>query len=143
MAEYISGLMENAANLDWGLIMSTLVIRFVGVFLVLFVVMIGMMILGKVVSTMVARQEARESDEQANEPPALAPALAPAEEPELKIAEEEVVAAIGAALAVVMEQGGRIGAMAAPAGAETGPWASLGRTAQMSARMPGGPHRRV
>ena len=95
MAEYINGLIENAANLDWGLIMSTLVIRFVGVFLVLFVVMIGMMILGKVVSTMVARQEARESDEQANE----SPALAPAEEPELKIAEEEVVAAIGAALA--------------------------------------------
>ncbi len=139
MAEYISGLMENAANLDWGLIMSTLIIRFIGVFIVLFVVMIGMMILGKVVSTMVARQEARESDEQANEPPALAPA----EEPELKIAEEEVVAAIGAALAVVMEQGGRIGAKAAPAGAETGLWATLGRTAQMGARLPGGPHRRL
>lgn len=138
MAEFISGLAQNAANLDWGLIMSTLIVRFVGVFVVLAVMMIGMMILGKVVSALISMKEAR----GAEEPKIELSAIALAEEPEMKTGEEEVVAAIGAAIAMAMEQHRKIAAPAAPAGAAAGSWTMAGRAAQMSTRLQGGTHRR-
>ncbi len=130
--------MQNAAALDWGLIMSTLVIRFIGVFVVLIVLMLGMTILGKIVSSMVARQEAREAQGQEDDPPAIALA----EEPEREVGEEELVAAIGAAIAMAIEAEGKIVAPTAQQGTPAGSWAVAGRTTQMSARLHGGAHRR-
>jgi len=134
----MSELIQNINNLDWGLIMSTLLIRFVGVFFVLAVLMIGMIVLGKVVSALVSMQEAKGEDEQEHK----SPAIALAEEPEREAGEEEVVAAIGAAIAMAMESDGKIVAPAVHTGVAAGLWAMTGRTTQMNMRLQGGSHRR-
>jgi Na+-transporting methylmalonyl-CoA/oxaloacetate decarboxylase gamma subunit len=96
----MANLIENIRTLDWGYILGTLVIRFVGVFVVLFILMVGMMILGKVVSALVANQEAGNAEDDEKDPHAIELA----EEPEREVGEEEIVAAIGAALAMSMER---------------------------------------
>jgi Na+-transporting methylmalonyl-CoA/oxaloacetate decarboxylase gamma subunit len=131
-------LIENAVNLPWGKIMGTLMIRFVGVIIVLVILMISMMILGKVVSKLVEMQEARESSDEPKE--ASAPALA--EEPEIDAGEEEVVAAIGAAIAMAMDMGQTVGASTALADTGAGSWALTGRATQMARRIQGGAQRR-
>ena len=135
----MSKLIENAVNLDWGMIMSTLIIRFVGVFIVLAVVMIGMIVLGKVVSALVSRQEAREAEEQEPKPSAVALA----EKPEREAGEEEVVAAIGAALALAIELEQKAIVIPAHGGIIAGSWAMAGRVAQIGARLQGGAQRRT
>jgi len=133
----MSKLIENAMSLDWGFIMSTLIIRFFGVFAVLAVVMIGMIILGKVVSKLVAMQEAKEAkDHDEPEEELLTDSLA--ETPEHKAGEEEIVAAIGAALAFAMESQRKTPAAAAHGGVTAGSWAMAGRAALMSGRLQAG-----
>ena len=131
-------LIENAISLPWGKIIGTLMIRFVGVIIVLVILMIGMMILGKVVSKLVEMQEARKADDGSQDP--SAPALA--EEPEIDAGEEEVVAAIGAAIAMAMDLES-VGAPSALAGASAGSWALAGRATQMDRRLQGGGQRRT
>jgi len=118
--------------------MGTLLIRFVGVFFVLAVLMIGMVVLGKVVSALVSMQEAKGADDQERK----STAIALAEEPEREAGEEEVVAAIGAAIATAMESNGKIVAPAVHTGVAAGLWAMTGRTTQMNMRLQGGSHRR-
>lgn len=131
-------LIENAVNLPWGRIMGTLMIRFIGVFMVLIILMISMMILGKVVSKLIEMQEARKAEDDEKE----APAIALAEEPELEAGEEEVVAAIGAAIAMAMDLEQKFAAPSAFAGLSAGSWALTGRAAQMNTRLQGGEHKR-
>ena len=134
----MSNVIETALSLDWGYILGTLVIRFVGVFMVLFILMIGMMILGKVVSTLVARQEARNAEDDEKDPHAIKFA----EEPEREAGEEEIVATIGAAIAMSMESDRPSLAPAAFGGVSAGSWSLAGRAAQMGERMQGGTQKR-
>ena len=134
----MSNVIETALSLDWGYILGTLVIRFVGVFVVLVILMIGMMILGKVVSTLVARQEAGNAEDDEKDPHAIEFA----EEPEREVGEEEIVAVIGAALAMSMESERPLLAPAALGGITAGSWSVAGRAAQMGARMQGGTQKR-
>ena len=138
MPNFVENIIENIQNLDWGYILGTLVIRFVGVFVVLVILMIGMMILGKVVSTLVARQEARDAEDDDKDPHAIEFA----EEPEREVGEEEIVAAIGAALAMSMESEHPLLAPASLGGITAGSWSAAGRAAQMGARMQGGTQKR-
>lgn len=131
-------IVQNAMNLDWGQILGTLMIRFVGVFVVLLVLMFGMMILGKIVSTLVERQEAKKSESVKTGPHTIALA----EEPERQAGEEEIVAAIGAAIAMSMESERMILAPAAFGGVGAGSWATAGRATQMGSRLQGGVQRR-
>ncbi|GAB4339140.1 MAG: hypothetical protein Kow0099_13910 [Candidatus Abyssubacteria bacterium] len=132
-------LIQRAIDLPWGFIMSTLVIRFVGVFIVLAILMVGMQILGTVVSRMIAKQESKhrktaEADSQA---------IALVESQESSASEEETAAVIGAAIALAMESE-RASAMhpGRTAGIMAGSWAMAGRVAQMSRRMSAGSQRR-
>ncbi len=132
-------LLRDAGAWTWGEVLGTLIIRFVVVIFVLLVLMIAMIMLGKVVSKLVEMQEARESDEDPKE--ASAPTLAV--EPEIDAGEEEVVAAIGAAIAMAMDLGQRDSAPSALAGASAGSWALSGRATQMDRRLQGGGQRRT
>ena len=134
----MSELLQRAAELPWGYIMSTLIIRFVGVFIVLAILMVAMQILGAVVSRLVARQESRNAKEleREKEPISLA------ESPELESREEELAAAIGAALAFSMERA----PYRQPVPSETvanGSWALAGRMALMGRRLPAGTQQRA
>lgn len=133
----MSKLIENAMSLDWGYIMSTLVIRFFGVFAVLAVVMVGMIILGKVVSKLVAMQEAKEAKEH-DEPEEEPLTVSLAEAPEHEAGEEEIVAAIGAALAFAMESQRTTTVAATHGGVTAGSWAMAGRAALMTGRLQAG-----
>ncbi len=130
-------LINNARELNWGYIMSTLVIRFVGVFIVLAILMIGMQILGAVVSRLVAGSEERAARKREQE----APAVAMEEAAETETADEEMVAAIGAAIAVAMESETKAASILADTGVTADPWAVTGRVAMMNARLQGGSHR--
>ena len=134
----MSTLIQNAIELPWGYIMSTLLIRFVGVFFVLAILMAGMYLLGLVVSRIVAKQEARKADRQKRE----AAAISLAEEPEREADEEEIIAAIGAALAMAMDAQQTVIAPSTQPDAMAGAWAMAGRASQMNLRMQGGTHRR-
>ena len=131
-------LIQNAITLPWGKIIGTLMVRFVGVIIVLVILMIGMIILGKVVSKLVEMQEARKTDADPKEASATALAV----EPEIDAGEEEVVAAIGAAIAMAMDLES-VGAPSALAGASAGSWALAGRATQMDRRLQGGGQRRT
>jgi sodium pump decarboxylase gamma subunit len=131
----VAEIIERARELPWGYIFSTLFIRFIGVFLVLAILMIGMQFLGAVVSRLVAWQEAkktRESEQQA----ALAEPL------ETQSREEEIAAAIGAAMALSMESVPSLQPLSDGAVAN-GSWALAGRMALMSGRLPAGSQRRL
>ncbi len=132
-------IVQNALSLDWGQIIGTLMIRFVGVFFVLLVLMFGMIILGKVVSALVERQEAKESESVKAAGPHT---IALAEEPERQAGEEELVAAIGAAIAMSMESERKTLSPAAFGGIGAGSWATAGRATQMGQRLQGGAQRR-
>jgi Na+-transporting methylmalonyl-CoA/oxaloacetate decarboxylase gamma subunit len=136
--EYMQKLIENAINLDWGYVMSTLIIRFVGVFVVLAILMVGMIALGKIVSWLVAKQEAKKARHREKE----AQAARLAEAPERDVDEEEVVAAIGAALALIMESEQSAMASSAQVSTTAGSWAMAGRVAVMNGRLQGGSQRR-
>jgi len=133
----MSKLIESALSQDWGLIIGTLMVRFVGVFVVLAVLMVGMIVLGKVVSKLVAMQESKKAEAEETDPHALALA----EEPEHEAGEEELVAAIGAAIAMAMETEQRATTPAAAGGVVAGSWALAGRATQMDRRMQGGAYR--
>lgn len=132
-------LIQRAIELPWGFIMSTLVIRFVGVFIVLAILMVGMQALGAVVSRMVARQESGHS--RTIEPDAQTVTLA--EPPESSAGEEEAAAAIGAALALAMESERAAVLSERFAGVTAGSWVMAGRVAQMSRRLSSGSPRRA
>ena len=131
-------LIQNALELPWDYIMFTLLIRFVGVFIVLAILMAGMYLLGFVVSRVVAKQEAKKADKQEHE----APAISLAEEPEREADEEEIIAAIGAALAVAIEAQRVSAAPSMQSDVGAGAWAMAGRASQMNLRIQGGSHRR-
>lgn len=134
----MSELIQRAVTLPWGYVLSTLIIRFVGVFIVLAILMIAMQVLGAVVSRLVASQEAKKSKRVEREKETLALA----ESPELEAGEEEVAAAIGAAIAFSMEPA----YSARPVPQETvtnGTWALAGRMALMSRRLPSGSQQRI
>jgi Na+-transporting methylmalonyl-CoA/oxaloacetate decarboxylase gamma subunit len=134
----MSELIQRAIELPWGYIMFTLLIRFVGVFVVLAILMIGMYLLGFVVSRLVARQEERKTAKLKPEMPDVLHAEDSAGEP----GDEEVVAAIGAAIALSMQQAPSAYAGPSPEGGITaGPWALAGRATQMNSRLQGGSYR--
>jgi Na+-transporting methylmalonyl-CoA/oxaloacetate decarboxylase gamma subunit len=137
--DYMSNIIETARNLDWGYIWSTLIIRYVGVFVVLFILMIGMILLGKIVSAVVASQEEKDAEGDENDPHSIELA----EEPEREVGEEEIVAAIGAALALSMEPDSPLLAPPAFGGIAAGSWSLAGRAAQMGGRMQGGTQKRA
>jgi Na+-transporting methylmalonyl-CoA/oxaloacetate decarboxylase gamma subunit len=134
----MSEIIQTAINLPWGKIMGTLMIRFVGVFLVLLILMAGMIILGKIVSSLVERQERKKAE--GGEQPDKASALI--DEPDSQAGEEEIVAAIGAAIAMAMDQQQKSIAQPTLAGANAGSWAMAGRSAQINIRLQGGSQRR-
>jgi Na+-transporting methylmalonyl-CoA/oxaloacetate decarboxylase gamma subunit len=134
---YMSELIQRAVELPWGYIMSTLLIRFVGVFLVLGILLAGMYLLGFVVSRLVARQEKRNAEKDKQE----TPSIAFAEEPEREADEEEMIAAIGAALAMAMESQQMPAALSPKTGLTAGSWVMAGRATQMNRRLQGGSQR--
>lgn len=137
----MSELLQRATELPWGYIFSTLIIRFVGVFIVLAILMVAMQILGAVVSRLVTSQESRRAKEleREREPISLA------ESPELESREEELAAAIGAALAFSMEPAPYMqGMQATPQEiVANGTWALAGRMALMDRRLPAGTQQRT
>ena len=134
----VSQLIENALGLDWGYILSTLVIRFFGVFLVLAILMVGMMILGAVVSRLVAAQETRKTSAVAREKEAARLA----ESPETNTGDEELAAVIGAAIAFSMEPVSYMQSLPHEA-VSNGSWVLAGRMALMGRRLPAGTQRRT
>jgi Na+-transporting methylmalonyl-CoA/oxaloacetate decarboxylase gamma subunit len=131
-------LIQRAVELPWGYIMSTLVIRFVGVFIVLAILMVGMQVLGSVVSRLVSGQEARAAEARRRE----AHAVALAEAPERETGEEEIVAAMGAAIAVAMAASRQPISPPAHPDVTARSWAMAGRVALMNRRLPAGTQRR-
>ncbi len=131
-------LIQRAVELPWGFIMSTLLIRFVGVFIVLAILLIAMQLLGAIVSRIVARQEARGAQKHKVE----TPAAGLAEIHEREAGEEEMVAVIGAAIAIAMESEQKSEAPHAHTGITAGSWAMAGRVAMMNRRLQAGSQRR-
>lgn len=131
-------LIQNAIELPWGYIMFTLLIRFIGVFIVLAILMAAMYLLGFVVSRIVGRQEAKKALRHQHE----SRAISFAKEPEREADEEEVIAAIGAALAIAIETQQRSAAPQLQPDVTAGAWAMAGRASQMNMRIQGGSHRR-
>jgi Na+-transporting methylmalonyl-CoA/oxaloacetate decarboxylase gamma subunit len=131
----VDEIIQRAIELPWGYILSTLVIRFVGVFIVLAILMVGMQLLGAVVSRLVAMQEAKRSRDLPQEKK-----VALAESPELESREEELAAAIGAALAFSMESVTHAQPVSQRTGVD-GSWALAGRVALMGRRLPAGTQR--
>jgi Na+-transporting methylmalonyl-CoA/oxaloacetate decarboxylase gamma subunit len=117
--------------------MSTLLIRFVGVFIVLAILMIGMLVMGMIVSRALALQEARKSKEMEREKESGVLV----DSPELEPREEELAAAIGAAIAFSMSP---VSIQPTPQeGSANGSWALAGRMALMGRRLPAGIQRRA
>lgn len=131
-------LIQRTVELPWGFIMSTLLIRFVGVFIVLAILLVAMQLLGTIVSRIISRQKARGTQKRKEE----TPAAALAEVPEREAGEEEIVATIGAALAVAMESEQKSAAPHAHTGITAGSWAMAGRVALMNRRLQAGSQRR-
>lgn len=131
-------LIQRAVELPWGFIMSTLFIRFVGVFIVLAILLVAMRLLGAIVSRIVSRQEARGAQKHGEE----TPATGLAEVSEREAGEEELVAAIGAAIAVAMESEQKSAAPHAHTGITAGSWTMAGRVALMNRRLQAGSQRR-
>ena len=134
----MSELIQRAIDLEWGYIMGTLLIRFVGVFVVLAILMIAMQILGRIVSRIVAKEEAVDAMERKKDESLLDLAEHPTSGPN----EEEMVAAIGAAIAVSMESEKRALASSGHAGVSADSWAMAGRMTLMNRRLSAGSQRR-
>jgi Na+-transporting methylmalonyl-CoA/oxaloacetate decarboxylase gamma subunit len=134
----MSELIQRAMELPWAYIMFTLIIRFVGVFIVLAVLMGGMYLLGFVVSRLIARQEEKKAEKHEQDEESIPLA----EEPERDVDEEEIVAAIGAAIAMSAEPQHAAATSPAKGAAMAGAWAMAGRTTQMNRRLQGGSYRR-
>jgi len=134
----VSELIQRAVELPWANIFSTLIIRFVGVFIVLAILMIGMLALGMIVSRLFPAQEAKKT----KQPDSNKEAVALAETPEREAAEEEIAAAIGAALAFSMESIHFARPVLTEAVAN-GSWALAGRMSLMARRLPAGSQRRI
>lgn len=112
-------------SLDWGYAMTTLLIRFIGVFVVMFVMQVFLQASARAVAWIEGRGAARPPDA----PPAAQPA---AEEPrtgdlDATSIDPRVVAAIGLALQLESRQSRR----RPPATAPPSPWAMAGRMAQL------------
>lgn len=133
----MSELIQRAIDLEWGYIMFTLLIRFVGVFIVLAILMGGMYLLGFIVSRIIAKQEAEKAKKQTQEPMSISLA----EEPEREADEEEMVAAMGAAIAMAMELERTQTPSPSHAGIAAGAWTMAGRALQINSRLQGGSHR--
>jgi len=116
--------------------MSTLVIRFVGVFIVLAILMIGMQLLGSIVSRLVSQEGRRKKEAERQKEPGLA------EAPELELGEEEIAAAIGAAIAFSMESGPFVRPIPRES-TNNGTWALAGRIALMGRRLSAGTQKRT
>ncbi len=134
----MNALIQRTLELEWGYIMATLIIRFVGVFVVLAILLVAMQILGKIVSRIVADREAKTPERQEEDTPPITLADAPEQE----VGEEELVAAMGAAIAFAMESEQRAVAPLTHAGITAGSWAMAGRSAMMNARLQAGSQRR-
>ena len=133
MSEFI----QRAVELPWSFILNTLLIRFVGVFVVLAILMVGMQILGAVVPRFISRQDAKQKGKGEERKPTIASSEISEEETE----GEELPAAIGAAVALALEAELKPAEPAMQAGAAAGAWAMAGRVALMNQRLPAGSQR--
>lgn len=118
-------------TIDWNYAMVTLVVRFIGVFIVMLVMQVALQISSVAVRRIEARQAAAAEVAAAPQPaaPAVVKAGEPAE-PTPSLVDDATAAAIGLALALEAQA-------SASSGTEAGPssWAVAGRLAQLN-RLP-------